>query len=87
MKDYRKFVTMLSTEFHRYLMENEEYASDLPANALVIFQVEGEPKFNQWHKQTSLNSREEGQPIMYVHVKGWRKHSSLEQISLMSATA
>ncbi len=87
MKEYRDFLTMLSSEFHKYLMENEEYARDLPPNALVVFQVEGETEFNEWHKESSLRNREAGQPISYVHVKGWRKHSTIEQISLISATA
>lgn len=47
IKSYIDFLTMLSTEFHRYLMENEEHAKDLPANALVVFQVEGERKLSQ----------------------------------------
>jgi len=72
------FLKMLSTEFHRYLMENEEQAGDLPANALVVFQVEGETGFNLWHKETSLRNREEGQPISYVYVRKWRKHSSIK---------
>ena len=37
MNDYTKFLAMISTEFHRYLMENEEFAEKIPANALVIF--------------------------------------------------
>ena len=42
MSEYSNFLAMISTEFHRYLMENNEFASALPANTLVIFQVEGE---------------------------------------------
>ena len=86
MKNYIDFLTMLSTEFHRYLMENEEHAKDLPANALVVFQVEGETGFNRWHKETSLRNREEGQPISYVHVRKWRKHYSIEEVSFIRAT-
>jgi len=37
MGNYTNFLTMVSTEFHRYLMENEEFAEKIPANALVIF--------------------------------------------------
>lgn len=85
MNDYMDFLTMLSTEFHRYLMENEEYAKDLPANALIVFQVEGETNFNLWHKETSLRNREEGQPMSYVYVRKWRKHSSIKEISLIKA--
>ena len=45
MNNYADFLTMVSTEFHRYLMENEKMGSVIPANALVIFQVAGEDDF------------------------------------------
>jgi hypothetical protein len=82
MDKYTEFLAMISTEFHRYLMENEEYAEDIPANALVIFQIEGEDAFNGWHKNTSLKNREPDQPIIYVYVKRWRKHSSIEELNV-----
>ena len=82
MNNYTNYLAMLSTEFHRYVMENEEYAENIPANALVIFQVEGEDDFNDWHKNTSLKNRETGQPIIYVYVKRWRKHSSIEELDV-----
>jgi len=85
MKSYVDFLTMLSSEFHRYLMENEEYAKDLPEDALVVFQVEGETGFNRWNKETSLRNREEGQQISYVHVRKWRKHSAIQEVSFISA--
>jgi hypothetical protein len=74
---------MISTEFHRYAMENEEFANSIPANSLVIFQVEGENDFNKWHKEKSLRNLEKGQPISFVHLKKWRKNSSIEEIALV----
>ncbi len=85
MSDYTSFLTMVSTEFHRYLMENEEVAEKIPANALVIFQVEGEDDFNRWHKETSLKNRESNQPAIFVYVKKWRKHSTIEELKLAEA--
>ena len=82
MSEYTNFLAMVSTEFHRYLMDNDKFANDIPANALVIFQVEGEGDFNNWHKEMSLRNREADQPIIYVYVKKWRKHSSIEEIRL-----
>ncbi len=82
MSDYANFLAMVSTEFHRYLMENEEFAEKIPANALVIFQIEGEDDFNKWHKETSLKNRESNQTIIFVNVKRWRKHSSIEELNL-----
>jgi hypothetical protein len=87
MSDYINFLTMISTEFHRYLMDNEDFASSIPANALVVFQVEGENDFNKWHKEKSLRNLEKGQPISYVHLAKWRKHSSIEEVALVEATA
>jgi len=85
MSNYTNFLTMVSTEFHRYLMENEEFAEKIPANALVIFQIEGEDDFNRWHKETSLKNRELDQPVIFVYVKKWRKHSSIEELKLAEA--
>ena len=82
MSDYTNFLAMVSTEFHRYLMENDEFADEIPANALVIFQIEGEDDFNNWHKQISLRNREGDQPVIYVYVTKWRKHSSIEEMRL-----
>lgn len=85
MSNYTNFLTMVSTEFHRYLMENEEFAAKIPANAMVIFQVEGEDDFNRWHKETSLRNKESDQLVIFVYVKKWRKHSSIEELKLAEA--
>jgi hypothetical protein len=63
-------------------MENEKLGDQMPENALVIFDVEGEDDFNKWHKETSLRNREEGQPLFLVSVKKWRQHSSIEELYL-----
>jgi hypothetical protein len=85
MNNFTEFLAMVSTEFHRYLMENENFADKIPKNALVIFQIEGEEEFNNWHKETSLKNREPEQPVIYIHVKRWRSHSSIEDISMAGA--
>lgn len=82
MSNYTDFLAMISTEFHSYLIENEKVANNIPANALVIFQIEGDTDFNNWHKETSLRNRETNQPIIYVYVKKWRKHSLIEEVKL-----
>ena len=85
MNDYANVLAMVSTEFHRYLIENEDFAEKIPANALVIFQIEGENAFNRWHKETSLRNRESEQTVILVNVKRWRKHSSIEELNLAEA--
>ena len=87
MNDYNKFTAMLASEFHRYLMEDEEKANMLPENVLLIFQVEGEEDFNRWHKEMTLRNREADQPVTVVHLKKWRLHSVIEDITLTQATA
>jgi hypothetical protein len=87
MSDYNKFTAMLASEFHRYLMEDEKRAPRLPKNVLIIFQVDGEDDFNHWHKEMSLRNRETNQPVAYVHLKKWRLHSNIEDMTLIAATA
>jgi hypothetical protein len=82
MGNYNSFLTMVSTEFHRYLMENEKLGEKIPVNAMVIFQVDGEDDFNRWHKETSLRNREQDQPLVLISVKKWRQHSSIEELHL-----
>ena len=86
MNDYNKFVAMISSEFHRYLMENEKSSDLLTSNSLVIFQVEGEDDFNRWHKGISLKNHEAGQTIAYVHLKKWRLHSVIEDMTFTEAS-
>jgi len=82
MGNYSRFLTMLSTEFQRYVMENEKLGEKIPLNAMVVFQVDGEDDFNQWHKNTSLRNREKDQPVILIRVKKWREHSSIEELHL-----
>jgi hypothetical protein len=82
MSDYSRFLTMLSTEFQRYLMENEQLGDKIPLNAMVVFQVNGEDGFNSWHKDVSLRNREKDQPVIFISVKRWREHSSIQELHL-----
>ena len=84
---FADFLSMISTEFHRYLMEHEALSENIPANALLVFQVEGEEEFNKWHESLSLKNRETGQPAVYVSVKKWRSHSSIEDVKLRAVAA
>ena len=82
MGDYHRFLTMLSTEFQRYFMENERFGEKIPLNAMVVFQVAGDDDFNRWHKKISLRNREKDQPVILIRVKRWREHSSIEELHL-----
>ncbi|MEK6698932.1 MAG: DUF5647 family protein [Nitrospirota bacterium] len=87
MSSYADFLAMISTEFQRYLMEHESLTDKIPVNALLIFQVEGEDEFNKWHEGLSLKNREPEQPVVYVSVKKWRSHSSIEEVRLREVAA
>ena len=85
MKEYSAFSAMLSSEFHKYLMEHEKEASQIPKNALIIFRVDGDEDFNLWHETVSLRNKEKRQPVIYVDVLKWRKKSAMEKVSIGSA--
>lgn len=86
MKNFGNFVAFLSGEFHRYLMEHEQQARGIPKNALIVFDVAGEPAFSRWHRETSLKNREAGQPVIQVHVGKLRTHSAIEDVELATVT-
>lgn len=87
MSSYMGSLAMISSELHRYLMEHESLADKIPANALLIFKVEGEDEFNKWHEEMSLRNREPEQPVVYVSVKKWRSHSIIDGIELKKVAA
>jgi hypothetical protein len=84
---YQKFLSMISSEFQRYLMEHAEDAATIPANALIIFRVQDEQAFNQWHQEASLRNREADQALIYVHVNKIRTHSLLQEVMLEQMAA
>lgn len=87
MKAFSRFVTMLGSEFNRYLMQHPERTKQVPRNALVVFQVEGEEAFNQWSRETALKNREKSQPVVYISVKGWREQPCLDGIRIKRRVA
>ncbi|MDZ7698520.1 MAG: DUF5647 family protein [Deltaproteobacteria bacterium] len=82
MSNYSRFLAMLSTEFHRYLMEHEQIGEKIPPNAMIVFQVDGDDAFNRWHKDMSLRNREKDQPMILIRVESWREHSSIAELHL-----
>jgi hypothetical protein len=87
VKNFGSFVAFLSSEFHRYLMEDERRAGDVPANALIIFEIPGETAFNQWHRETSLRNREPEQPVVQVHIGSLRRHAVIEDVQVAALSA
>ena len=63
---------MFVTEFDRYVMDHPEFAAQIPRNAQIILQFEGDSEYNEWSRQLAQTQREPGQPVVYVKIKGLR---------------
>ena len=59
---------ILSTEFDRYVMEHQEFADKIPANALIVLLPEYDPELCRINTEIAERQKEEGQQIVYVHV-------------------
>lgn len=87
MKAYSKVITMLSSEFQKYLMEHPEIEDQIPVNALIIFQIVGENAFNKWSRAVTLRNREKNQPVITITVQRWRETPSLGDVQVKEFVA
>lgn len=71
----RKHV-ILVTEFDRYVVEYPEFAVNIPRNARIVLQVEGDEQYNEWSMQLAERQREPDQRVVYVKVKGLKPAKS-----------
>ena len=67
---------ILVTEFDRYVLEHPEFAVEIPKNAQIVLQVEGDEEYNVWSKQLAERQREPLQRVIYVKVKGLKPAKS-----------
>jgi len=75
--------TELIKEFNRYIRENPEFANNIPDNAIVIMQLEGDEEFNKWSLNLAKSYEKKGQPVVYIRVKKLRPvHSRIEELEL-----
>lgn len=75
--------TDLVKEFNRYVREHPEFADDIPQNAVVVMQLEGDRKFNQWSRKLARSHAEKGQPIVYVRIQKLKPlRSRIEKLEL-----
>jgi len=71
MIEKKRFVeknSMLVIEFDRYILEHPEFADEIPNNALVVMQIEGDEEFNNWARETAQSVAEKETPIVYVTI-------------------
>lgn len=56
-------------EFERYLLEHPEFQEQIPAEAVICFQLEGDPAFNQWSRKLGQErAAREGKPLILVKI-------------------
>lgn len=67
---------IIVTEFDRYVVEHPEFAEQIPANAQIVLQVEGDEEYNRWSIQLAERQRENDQPFVLVKIKGLRPAKS-----------
>jgi len=67
---------ILVTEFDRYVVEHPELAEQIPPNAQIVLQVEGDEEYNRWSVQLAEKQRERDQPFVFVKIKGLRPAKS-----------
>ena len=71
MIDRKRFLeknNLLVKEFDRYILEHHEFADQLPDNALVVMQLDGDEEFNNWAKETAKSAQDKDNPVVYVTV-------------------
>ena len=86
MRDKKRFVeknSMLVKEFDRYNLEHPEFANEIPNNALVVMQIEGDEEFNNWARDASRSVVEKESPLVYVTITELKAvRSRIEKLKL-----
>ena len=81
--EFERKNTELIQEFNRYVREHPEFADQIPDEAVVILQLEGDEAFNAWARRLAEARRKEGRPIVFVRIKQLRPlRSRIEQLEL-----
>ena len=70
MEILEKRHSIVVTEFDRYVAEHPEFAVNIPQNAQIVLQIEGDEEYNKWSRNLAEKQRERGQPVVYVKIKG-----------------
>lgn len=75
--------TELTKEFNRYVREHPRFAEQIPNDAVVILQLEGDEEFNAWTHKLAESRRSEEAPLVVVRIKKLKPLlSRIEQIEL-----
>jgi hypothetical protein len=80
---YEKKNSELIKEFNRYVREHPEFADDIPKYAIVVMQLEKDPRFNHWSRNLAKAHVAPGQPIVFVHIQKLKPlRSRIEKLEL-----
>jgi hypothetical protein len=75
--------TELIKEFNTYVREHPEFAEQIPNNAVVIMQLEGDEEFNNWARETALSVADKDTPIVYITITELKPvRSRIEKLKL-----
>jgi len=80
--------TDLIKEFNRYIREHPDFADNIPNNAILIMQLEGDVEFNKWNLRLGKSNVENGQPVIHVRIKRIKPiRSRIEALELKQQAA
>ncbi|MFH1288604.1 MAG: DUF5647 family protein [bacterium] len=68
-KFFEKSLT-LSAEFSKYVLAHPKVGEQIPDDALVVFLLADDPKFNERSVTVARANREKNQPIIFVKAEG-----------------
>ena len=75
-KDLFEKNLVYSTEFSKYVLDHPEMEAELPQGAQVFFLVDSDPVLTQKNVELAHSQKTQGQPVIFVHVKGLRPEAS-----------
>ena len=78
---------VLVREFDKYVLEHPEFANQIPDNALVVMQIDGDEEFNIWAREAAQKVAEKNTPVVYVTITELKPvRSRIEKLRLESVT-
>jgi len=83
MNVYERRNSELIKEFNRYIRERPSFANAIPKNAVVVMQLEGDKKFNQWSRKLAKRHAGEDRPVVYIRIRKLKPlRSRIEKLEL-----
>lgn len=83
MNAFEQKNTELIKEFNRYIREHPEYADQIPDEAIIVLQLEGDADFNAWVCRFADGRKSEGHPMVMVRItKLAPLRSRIEQLEM-----